>query len=361
LEQPISNQDNTMELGFDLVHYLRQQKLPKSRCLLPLFEAVVNAFHAIRHAERTDGSIEILCKRDRKQQTIDEDGEPIGESPFSAFVVRDNGVGFNDTEYQAFRKFSTDRKLELGGKGQGRFTWLMAFQHAEVESTFRDDGEFKERTFRFIPENDPIPENQPKPVQSADTGTTIRLINYKLPFRDLCPKTISPIARQLADHCFELLFERKAPRVTIAECDAMDNPISDSVVCLNDLLASETILQKVTKPFQIKQTRFKITHLLRASSDGNHEIHLCANGLPTTSWKLQKVLPIAKGKLEQSDGTACTYTSYVSSKLLDDAADNLRTRFDLASDDDGELLNEITEAAIVKKSGELASAFLVLK
>ncbi len=346
-----------MELGFDLVHYLRQQHLPKTRYLLPIFEAVVNGFHAIKQAKRPDGRIEILCKRER-QQTIKENGQSVADASFATFIVRDNGVGFTETEYDAFCKFSTDRKLALGGKGQGRFTWLMAFGRAEVESAYRENSRIIERNFTFVAEKDPIKLHGPRTSNTDATGTTIRLEGYKSEFRERCPKSIPAIARQLVDHCFALLFERHAPQVTVAESDSLERAIPATRICLNDLLKSEIVLDSSTKSFQLQNNQFKIRHVLRASAEGDHQIHLCANDLPVTSWKLQKVLPIAKGKLEKADGTACTYTSYISSKLLDEAANTLRTRFDLATDDDTELLDEVTEAAIVRKAAELASGYL---
>ena len=101
-----------MKLTFDLVHYLRQQSLPKSKYFVPLFEAVVNSFHAIKIAGEHNGVIDIYCTRERRQQSIKDDGEDVAELQFEDFEITDNGVGFQDKEYKAFQEFSTDRKLQ---------------------------------------------------------------------------------------------------------------------------------------------------------------------------------------------------------------------------------------------------------
>jgi hypothetical protein len=46
-----------------------------------------------------------------------------------------------------YRLLST--QLTRGGKGLGRFTWLKAFDHAKIESIFKDDHGFHIRSFTF--------------------------------------------------------------------------------------------------------------------------------------------------------------------------------------------------------------------
>src|SRR5687768_2769141 len=88
-----------------------------SNALVPLFEAVYNAIHALqdRFADnwQENGKIEIellgLSKRD-----ID-------------FIVTDNGVGLNDENFRSFLTYDSDLKVKRGGKGVGRLSWLKVF------------------------------------------------------------------------------------------------------------------------------------------------------------------------------------------------------------------------------------------
>src|SRR5258708_18162648 len=71
--------------------------LPKAKALLPVFEAVVNAFQAIEEPDAGPGRHEIWIVAER-QGNLD-DGKP---GPIESFVVRDTGVGFTDANYHSF-------------------------------------------------------------------------------------------------------------------------------------------------------------------------------------------------------------------------------------------------------------------
>lgn len=80
----------------------------------------------------------------RQPSLLDEENAPI-----SNFVIRDNGVGFNDRNFDSFNTLYSDHKMKEGGKGLGRFTWLKAFDHVEIETTFNEkEGHFS-RKFIF--------------------------------------------------------------------------------------------------------------------------------------------------------------------------------------------------------------------
>jgi hypothetical protein len=77
----------------DLVGKIKNTQLPRSKALLPMFEAVVNSFQAIE-----DGSEPVLSPRidvfvERIASGlpgVEVDGEVIG------FTITDNGVGFTE-------------------------------------------------------------------------------------------------------------------------------------------------------------------------------------------------------------------------------------------------------------------------
>ena len=120
-------------------------KLGKSRCLFPLFEAIINSIHALEEATNEDKKIEIRIERDQSQKQLF-DEEPTN-FPISGFVIVDNGVGFTDHHFRSFCKSDTTEKLARGGKGVGRFLWLKAFHQAEVSSVFPLNGGLKKREF----------------------------------------------------------------------------------------------------------------------------------------------------------------------------------------------------------------------
>ena len=93
---------------------IRNTNLPKAKTLLPLFEAVMNAFQAIEEAGGKGHVIRIIAER---QGSLDE-GKP---GPIEAFTVIDSGIGFTDANFDSFETVDSPYKAPRGGKGLGRF------------------------------------------------------------------------------------------------------------------------------------------------------------------------------------------------------------------------------------------------
>ena len=101
---------------------VRNTSLPRTRPLLPVFEAVINAFQAIEEAgARDDHGIRIHAAR---EQSLDDSKT----RPFDRFSISDTGVGFTDANYESFNTVDSPYKVRYGGKGLGRFVWLKAFE-----------------------------------------------------------------------------------------------------------------------------------------------------------------------------------------------------------------------------------------
>src|SRR6266550_5767132 len=103
-------------LWTNLRNQVRQTPVPKWKPLIPLFEAVMNSFQAVRDAKRSskDGFIRISIGRE-----TDVLGENNG--PIYSFTIVDNGIGLNDENFDSFNTAFSDHKLSRGGKGLGRF------------------------------------------------------------------------------------------------------------------------------------------------------------------------------------------------------------------------------------------------
>ena len=116
--------------------------LPKNQPLVPLFEAIVNAIHAIGERKSTDPSFEgqIIIRILRDGQFV-LDG--TGELPqIQSFEIIDNGIGFNEANIASFMESDSTYKSQIGGKGVGRFSWLIAFEKAEIESVYSEEDEY---------------------------------------------------------------------------------------------------------------------------------------------------------------------------------------------------------------------------
>src|SRR6266496_1220055 len=107
---------------------LKNTKLPQSKPLLPLLEAIANSFHAIEAvSEKTNHSIDIYIEREGSL-----DSDALGD--IDSIEVCDTGVGFNDANYESFNTVDSQYKASIGGKGLGRFLWLKAFDKVAIES-----------------------------------------------------------------------------------------------------------------------------------------------------------------------------------------------------------------------------------
>jgi hypothetical protein len=85
----------------------------KSEALLPLFEAVVNSIQAIEDRQDGDrGSIVVGIERN-PQQVLD--GIRDGIAPIEGFTIEDDGIGFDERNYQSFLT-SDSKHIRSGAK-----------------------------------------------------------------------------------------------------------------------------------------------------------------------------------------------------------------------------------------------------
>src|SRR5262245_19512095 len=107
-----------MSIRVNIANQVRQTTVLAWRPLLPLFEAVMNSFQAIKEARlapNVPGHVTIEVMRNGRQLDLD-------VSPISGFRVIDNGIGLDESNYDSFNTAFSPHKLSRGGKGLGRFT-----------------------------------------------------------------------------------------------------------------------------------------------------------------------------------------------------------------------------------------------
>ena len=110
----------------------RVKRLPlrpsASSALMPLFEAVSNALHAVqdrfKEATAERGTIEIEAHRYKT-------GSLSGH--ISGFTISDNGIGLTRENFDSFLMPDSQYKIARGGKGVGRLGWLKVFRDIRVD------------------------------------------------------------------------------------------------------------------------------------------------------------------------------------------------------------------------------------
>lgn len=309
-----------MKLETNLPSRLRNTKLPQSKGLFPLFEAIINSIHGLEAGgiSADEGQILVMIEREGSP-LFDETSDaslPNSSEPIVGFKVIDNGIGFNDENFQSFITLDTQYKIDKGGRGIGRLLWLKAFDRVEIESCFlSDQGAHKQRNFHFSPEG--ISNHN---IQDTDDqikrNTSIHLRGFMDPFRSNTPKTASAIARSIVEYCL-WYFVRPggAPRIMLVD--------RGDKISLNGLYESLMHTSADFDWIQIKDIQFDLLHVkLRSTTSSIHSIGYCADDRLVEKEKLNKYILGLHGKI--SNGEEFVYMCYVSSSLLNERVDPVR-------------------------------------
>ena len=192
----------TMDLKTSLSGRLRNTSLPKTSALFPLFEAIVNSIHAIDERVEQDSSISlddctITIKVIRSSQlSTDNSRKP----EIIGFKIIDNGIGFNEKNFNSFLTLDSEYKAAKGCKGIGRLLWLKAFSSVRIISSFLENSTYYKRCFSFSKNglsNDTIDE-----YSQSEYKTEVELNHILSEYSASIPKTAEKLADKIIDHCF---------------------------------------------------------------------------------------------------------------------------------------------------------------
>lgn len=125
----------------NLAGKVKNYSLSKRKALMPLFEAIINSINAIDERRMQNknnnfkGSIIIHVKRSMQDKLP---GVDNGIAEVDGFEIIDNGCGFNDENMESFLESDSMHKVDIGGKGIGRFSWLKAFKKVIINSEYEN-------------------------------------------------------------------------------------------------------------------------------------------------------------------------------------------------------------------------------
>jgi len=348
-----------MNIATNLHGRLRNTSLPVSSGMLPLFEAVANAIHAIEDAKLPpeSGQISVQIVRDG-QMKIDlnlghKHPGPYARGEIIGFTITDNGIGFTDENMESFLTLDSEHKADRGGRGVGRLLWLKAFDKATVDSVYESkDGKLNRRTFSFTAKqgvSEPVIEDASKMKRQ----TVIRLDGFSRRYREASPKTVAIIARSLFEHnLWYFIRAGGAPKIQVID--------GSEVISLDKIYEDQMVAASSTESFDLKGSRFDLIHIkLSASSSRSHSIAYCASNRMVTQESIKGKVTGLHGSLRDGD-REFVYECYVSSPLLDDRVRSERTSFDIEEDsldlfESIELSQrEIREAVLERISGFLS-------
>ena len=306
---------------------VRNTGLPKKQLLMPLFEAVVNSIHAIEDSDLPVSSGSITVTVNRVPQDDLGEGIPSRTSNVVGFSIEDNGIGFNEANFESFRTLDTEYKVAKGGHGIGRLSWIKCFRNVTVDSVFVVGGKMKRRIFSFDAQAG-IHDHQEIELNDEQTPrTVINLARLRDSYQGKWPKNTEIISDQLFEH-FLWYFLRKegCPKIVIRD--------GGVEVCLRDRYSKEVKDSIVRQTIAIKSQEFSTIHVkLRSGISSPHFVALCADGRLVDSVSIRNKVPGLFEHLEDSSGPFI-HGSYVTSKFLDDRVQPEREGFDILDSTD---------------------------
>lgn len=300
-----------MPITVNIAGQVGQIKLSPAKALWPLFETVINSIQSLEDSNVAEKTILIDALRpEYVQLKIDRHGNKTEEPDhFEAFVVTDNGNGFNTENYTSFLEAYSQLKVKKGCKGIGRFLWLKAFDKVAISSTYFQDGHWHLRSFNFAlsgitPEqNDMVVE-----TENAEQQTIVRLEGYRSPYRESVAYSLESLTKKLIEHCLPYFITGKCPQIILkdnrGECFNLNNYYENTY---KDSLHQD--------PTELKGKCYTLYHMLLTDSAEKHELHLCANNREVKSYALSTYIPNMNKKLTNAPKCAIAlYTVTVSEK-----------------------------------------------
>jgi len=316
------------DFGIDIKGRLNNTKLPDTKNLLPLFEAIVNSIQSINDTNITNGVITIYAERGQNSQIkiSSESNELINDdTPFYNFIIEDNGHGFTKDHYKSFCTADSTYKIEDGCKGIGRFLWLKAFKRVQIESCFTEDNLWKKRKFGFS-EKGISPDENLENSDKTQNVTTIRLEGFISKYRHKCTKSLEIIANKIIEHCLTFFILGRCPSIIIK-----DN--LGGIFQLNDIFKVNIQDTSHSDKFKINDNDYTIFHFKLYTGAKAHELHLCANSREVKSFNLKNYVPNLQRKIDTQSDKDFYYCGFILSSFLDSTVNSSRIDFDLHEED----------------------------
>lgn len=327
---------------------VRNFKLPASEPLVPLYEAVVNAINAIdERAKEHDfhsGKIEIEVLR---EDVIFQD---LSKGDVTGFSICDNGIGFNEANMASFMEADSEHKLNIGGKGVGRFSWLKAFSSVEITSTYKDNDSFVTRSFTFSLDNQHIEDKLEDAYSETEHKTIVRLIDYTEKYKKEVPRKLDTIATRIIQHCLVYFLNDSCPEIEIYD--------DDKKVSLNQIFRERFSTDENTCNFVLGNQEFCLLNIKindKGFHDKNH-LYLCANDRLVTSRNLEKTITNLDSGIFENRGY--WYLGVLTSSYLDSRVDMNRLSFDIPQEGTTLFPDEPSLSEIVQKASDMACEYL---
>lgn len=333
--------DNKTEYTFksSLISRVRNFSLTpnEKNSLMPIFEAITNSLQSLYEAYDKDwlnkGFVNILLYLDQE-----------GKYP-KDIEIEDNGIGFNKVNFDSFLTFDSTHKLEIGGKGIGRFSWLKVFESAHIISTFIENDIKYKREFDFVLNDTPIQNHSL--IQVSDNEpirTIITLKCMKSEYRSRFPNQMETVIKKVLIHFLPSLIT-VSPSINILS-ENQDSSDIKEVFSNNSFNLQEQVIE--TEKYGTLYLKNMFLDKKCLDTKQGHTLFLSANNRIVTDHKLSNQLGLLTNCAYEDHSVF--YTGVVTGKYLDEAVFGERSSLNLPE----EVQNDIFKIVIDKlKKGYL--------
>ena len=327
---------------------VRNFSLPKNRPLVPLYEAIVNSINAIDERSLKDGSIHGKVEIEViREHTIFADSD---KQTVKGFCVSDNGIGFNERNMASFMEADSEYKMEIGGKGVGRFSWLKAFSSVHVVSTYKEDDGFLTREFTFSLEHLEVDDDLREATDEDEYHTVVKLVDYIKDYEKEVPKHLLTIATRIIQHCFVYFLSDSCPEIQI-----FDN---EDRISLNQIFKERFSTDDNKSTFIVGGHEFNLLNIKINDKAFPHKnrLYLCANDRLVDSKDLEKYIVDLDSDIFEHEGY--WYLGVLTSGYLDENVDMNRLSFSIPQESSVLLPNEPGVEDIVKTAASAVFTYL---
>ena len=338
----------------DIEGIIREMNLSQDDVLFPIYELVVNSIQAIaeRSIKPEYGSISVEVIRDKTQNELFEKHEHF---PIQSISIVDNGIGFTPSNIESFEHAHSTKKIQLGGKGLGRFAVLSVFDSMYISSIVQTNQSRKKVKFQLTRK-----EGLSQPEYSDtknDISTTIVLEDINEKFKDESAKySQENIADAILSHCLLYYLNKQAPTIKVIE-DGL-------VINLSNQFSPDEFI-KHTHSDKIKTQPFHWYFVMNDKAK-YHELLLCGHNRKVKGKRIDKIFPLFASPIDDND-KSYFYTVYVVSPYLDSLVNMSRNEFNFpkikgnGENDSNELEFYEDVKLIVEKDIDVATIAVIKK
>lgn len=305
-----------------------------------IYESVVNSIQSY-----PDEFSSKLVKIDViREMVLNKDVSP--ENPnIQSIVISDNGIGFNERNFQSFKTLDETTKPELGCKGVGRLTWLKVFDLAEIESVYLENEDKFKRSFKFSAAKEVFAEKVQKVDLETSTGTTVKLSFKKSDMLTGSVASSQNLMMGILSHCIKY-FVNSDKSVDVEYSD------SGSKFSLREEFEKRKIRSAYANELEIKGYSFQLSHLLLKNINVVSKLAWCAHGrVVLDDSDGLKDIPKVLSSLHNSDDKP-VYVCLIESPYLNENVAQDRTGFYIEEKNSPDLMEELdfsTIRAAIKK------------